>query len=93
LASATFTSKWSHMEHKDRWFEVNASNLGAKYFDKHYGQGAPGYTKNNADFFDINAFRYKNYTKYINPRLGTRHQDKTFPNTKGKIVFWDFIII
>lgn len=42
---------------------------------------------------DINAFRYKNYTKYINPRLGTRHQDKTFPNTKGKIVFWDFIII
>ena len=61
-------------------------------FDKHYGQGAPGYTKNNADFFDVNAFRYKNYTPYINPRFGTNYQDKKFPNTKGKIVFWDFIL-
>lgn len=28
VASAAFTSKWSGMKHKERWFEVNASKLG-----------------------------------------------------------------
>jgi len=96
LASAAFTSDLSGgMKHSQRWFEVDASYLGAKYFDKKYGRGKEGYTPNSPDYFDIKAF--KSYpkkggidTRYINPRLGVDKQDCGFPYS-SKVVFWDFI--
>lgn len=94
IASAAFTSKWSGMEHPDRWFEVDASNKGAKYFDKHYGSGKAGYTKGSENYFDIDSFRGRplNFSPYRNVRTGEREQDKVFPNTKGRVVIWDFIL-
>ena len=92
LASATFSSKMSGVEHKERWFEVNASKLGAKYFDKHYGEGAAGFQKHNENYFDVDKFINGGITPYINPRTGSYWQEKAFPISKPKITFWDFII-
>lgn len=92
ITSAAFTSELSGMEHSDRWFEVDASNKGAKYFDKHYGSGKDGYTKNSEHYFDVETFRNPNkISPYMNKRFGSRYQSSYFPNTKGKIVIWDFI--
>lgn len=92
IASAAFTSGLSGMKHNMRWFEVDASKLGARHFDKYYGRGADGYVEGSKDFFDINIFKNGYITPYINPRTGTTHQDKKFPDYKTKIVFWDFIL-
>lgn len=48
--SAAFTSNASGMEHDERWFEVDASNLGAKHFDRKYGSGNPNYQPNSSEF-------------------------------------------
>ncbi len=93
IASAAFTSYWSGMKHRDRWFEVDASNKGAKYFDKHYGAGKAGYTKNSEHYFDIDTFRNPNkVSPYVNKRFGSRYQSSHFPNTKGRVVIWDFML-
>jgi hypothetical protein len=51
-------SSWtsSSYNHKDRWFERNASKLGGLYFDEHYGTGAPGYVKYSKDYFSLEYF-------------------------------------
>lgn len=90
--SASFTSKWSGMQHSDRWFELDASKLGSKYFDKKYGSGADGYEKDDPNFFDIGSFRTNDYSPYINPRIGRKKQDKYFPEIKTKLVIWDFFL-
>lgn len=55
--------------HLSRWFEVDASRRGAKYFDKRYGRGADDYYVDSPDHFDINS--YANIgarSPYNNPR-------------------------
>lgn len=92
LFSAAFTSKWSGMEHSDRWFEQNASTLGAKHFDKKYGSGADGYKEDDSNYFQMSVFRGDNRkSPYVNPRLGYKGQDKYFPKTDFKLVAWDFV--
>lgn len=88
LMSAWFTSKASKMSHSERWFEVDASALGAKHFDKKYGTGAEGYQKGDSRFFDIDSFRGGTASPYTNPRLGNRTQLSSMK--KSKLVWWDF---
>lgn len=92
LMSAAFTSNASGMEHDERWFEVDASNLGAKHFDRKYGSGNPNYQPNSSEFFNINQFYRGGASDYINPRIGAKYQDHTFEKRKKKLVFWDFIL-
>lgn len=90
LFSAWFTSKWSGMEHNERWFEVNASKLGAKHFDKKYGKGKKGYEEGSSEYFDVCSFFTGKNTAYVNPRTGTKKQDKYFEGKYGRVVPWDF---
>lgn len=90
LFSAWFTSKWSGMEHNERWFEVNASKLGAKHFDKKYGKGKEGYEEGSSEYFDVSSFFTGKNTAYVNPRTGTNKQDKHFVGKYGRVVPWDF---
>lgn len=94
LASASFTSSWSGMEHKERWFEVNASKLGARYFDRRYGSGKDGYEKNNSNYFDIYSFIDTKYhiSPYINPRTLNFVQDHSYKISGSKFVIWDLIL-
>lgn len=88
--SAMATSRWSGMEHKERWFEVEASELGAKHFDKKYGKGAKGYQKDSPNYFNVEQFWGVSKFSYVNPRLGYVYQDKQFRHSGYKFVFWDF---
>ena len=73
-----------------RWFEVNASKLGAEHFDKKYGSGAPGYTERNENFFDKESFWNPAITiPYQNPR--DKEYNKKFPISNPDIIFGDFI--
>lgn len=83
----------SNISHDRRWFEVNASKLGANYFDKHYGSGAPNYTPNNSDFFEKRIFWNGGRTPYINPRLQNFSQLQTQLYTKPTYTIWDFLIL
>jgi RHS repeat-associated protein len=56
--------------HSERWYEVHASRLGAKHFDRHYGRGAVGYKEGDANYFDIKSFSEGTRSKYVNPRTG-----------------------
>lgn len=92
VASAAFTSKWSGMKHKERWFEVNASKLGAKYFDKKYGSGAEGYKEGDENYFDVQSFQNAGISSpYSNPRNGTRNRNSFYPISGTHLVIWDFI--
>lgn len=92
LFSAWFTSDWSGVEHKTRWFEVWASSLGGRYYDKKYGSKADGYIKGDEDYFDIYHFVHEGFTPYINPRRNSAKQDKNFRISNSNIVFWDFLL-
>lgn len=96
LSSAAFTSHWDGVDHNHRWFETNASRLGANYFDKKYGSGKSGYQKGSKDFFDMDSFigqgtsgAYK--SPYENPRTGSNWQDKAFLISSPHISWWDFL--
>ena len=92
LESACYQKYAGGGEHRNRWFEVNASRLGAEHFDKKYGSGAPGYDKDSPNYFDKEAFIKGNKTIYPNP------QNNSFNKYEGghlvshpHISFWDFI--
>lgn len=97
LASASFTSSWSGMEHKERWFEVNASKLGARYFDRRYGSGKANYKKDDPNYFDIGSFirlsdkSSRARSPYINPRTGS-NDNYSFPISGSRLIIWDFIL-
>ena len=91
LLSAAFTSKWAGMKHDFRWFEVDASRCGARYFDKKYGSGASGYKKGSPDYFDRELFDKGYRTPYINPRHNIYDQEPN-PTHGSNVVFWDFIL-
>lgn len=90
MLSSWGLSKVFGTEHSKRWFETNASKLGAKHFDKKYGSGAPGYEKGSLDYFDKNSFSTEEASKYRNPRTGKYNGD-AHPIEKPKILFWDFL--
>ncbi len=90
LASAAFTSGISGVEHKSRWFEVNASKLSANHFDKKYGSGKVGFSTNNPNYFNKMAFALGTETSYKNPRTG-ENSDYSKPISGYDIVIWDFI--
>ena len=81
----------SGIDHKYRWFEVDASRKGAEHFDKKYGGGKKGYVQGNANYFDINSFQTDGYSPYINPRTKSFYQ-KGFPISDPKMSFWDYFL-
>lgn len=86
LSAAQITT--GDMTHSERWFEVDASTLGAKHFDKHYGRGAKGYIRNDENYFDIYSFWNSATTPYTNPRTGDNEQ-KVQVSGKSKFIIWD----
>jgi len=92
LISASKDDGWSGVEHSYRWFEQDASSLGAEYFDRKYGSGAEGYKKESENYFDVNKFYFGGKTRYINPRTGSYVQNKR-PVSGGKNLWWDFAFI
>ena len=88
LLSAAQITTTGDMTHSERWFEVDASTLGAKHFDKHYGRGAKGYIRNDENYFDIYSFWNSATTPYTNPRTGDNEQ-KVQVSGKSKFIIWD----
>lgn len=94
LESAWYQKHAGGGAHRNRWFEVNASRLGAEHFDKKYGSGAAGYDKDSPNYFNKTAFSDGSETIYINPQTGKpNNYPKPHPHPiNGKhISFWDFI--
>lgn len=92
LLSAWVTSKWANVPHSHRWFEVNASKLGANHFDKKYGTGKGDYTVGSVDHFDKNSFINDNsLSPYINPRTFRNNSD-SHRISSPTITIWDFIL-
>ncbi len=80
-------------EHKYKWYEVNASKLGAEYFDKKYGRGADGYVEGDKNYFDIVSFSGKKWqSPYKNPRNGKQNENNSFPITGSHGSCSDYII-
>lgn len=89
FASAAFIDNWSGIDHQYRWFEVNASRLGAKHFHRKYGKG------HGEDYFDIKAFSEENVaSEYKNPRTGGYNSVDYHPiyHSDIKHTIWDYII-
>lgn len=77
--------------HRVRWYEVHASRLGAKHFDRHYGRGAAGYEKDNPNFFDMDSFSEGTLSKYLNPRTGIVN-DSYHPIYHHRQSPWDYLL-
>lgn len=95
VLSAAGIDEKSGKPHKERWFEVDASRRGAKYFDKKYGPNS----LNSDEAFDKKAFFNGGGTLYQNPReLGNANdkgrypQKKVFPYHFSGVIFWDFFL-
>ena len=92
IGSKKATSGVGGSDHGSRWFEVQASRMGAKHFDEKYGSGAAGYIQGSADYFDYESFSNSNYSPYyINPRYGTNYQG-TYPTSGARFSIWDIIV-
>lgn len=55
------------------------ANLVLHFFDKHEGSHKEGYNEWSSEYFHLESFIIQDYTFYINPRLGSRKQDRGFP--------------
>lgn len=83
------TSKWSKVEHGDRWFEVDANKRAAKHFDKKYG---PKNNENKDKYhFDKELFINGGSTEYENLRIGNNVQ-QPHPVSGATFVWWDLIL-
>ncbi|MVX35321.1 hypothetical protein [Myroides sp. LoEW2-1] len=65
-----------------RWFEVQASRLGGKYFDRKYGSG-------RADYFDYDVFSNGGLANYYNERTGSYYNVKRYQTKNPRFNFWD----
>ena len=95
LPSLTSTLNLGGDNHETRWFEVNASYLGARHFDRKYGRGAQGYKPDDPNYFDIDAFSTGNPTLYYNIRNGNNTvegKDTSNPIYNPRHSVWDYII-
>ena len=82
------------VDHDRRWFEVNASKLGSRYFDKRYGSGAPGYKKGDSNYFDLDSFKdERKKSPYENPRFNIVNTQKPYPISGEIYTIWDFLIL
>ena len=82
------------VDHDRRWFEVSASKLGSRYFDKRYGSGAPGYKKGDSNYFDLDSFMdERKKSPYKNPRFNIVNTQKTYPISGEIYTIWDFLIL
>ena len=80
-------------DHSTRWFEVQASKMGAEHFDSLYGSGAKGYKKESPDFFDKESFVKGGRSPYVNPRLGSTYQGrKGNPIDGARFTGWDIAV-
>lgn len=59
--------------HHTRWYEANASKLGANYFDSEFGKGAKGYHTGSPDHFDKTSFVTGSPSPYFNPRMSQKY--------------------
>ena len=75
VAKTSIISAAFDQNHESRWFEVQASAMGAKYFDKRYGSGASDYFIGSPDHFDMQTFSTGGNTRYLNPRTGSFDQN------------------
>lgn len=78
------------IDHRNRWFEADASYKGSAYFDKYYGSGKEGYVAGSPDFFDRYSFAFEDHSPYKNPRTG-RHIQNPHP-ISGKFHWTDIPI-
>ena len=78
------------INHRNRWFEADASYKGAEYFDKYYGSGKEGYVAGSPDYFDKYSFSNTAPSPYINPRTNSRSQ--TPHPLSGKFHWTDILI-
>jgi hypothetical protein len=80
-------------DHRTRWFEVQASRMGAEYFDKRYGSGADGYVQGSANYFDINSFSNGRTidSPYLNPRTNRLRQGD-HPISGARFSWWDVFV-
>ena len=58
------------VKHDKRWFEVDASRRGMKYFDTEYGLWKRRSGQSKDQFFDKESFSEGSPSTYINPRIG-----------------------
>ncbi len=78
-------------DHSTRWFEVQASRMGANHFDKKYGSGKEGYMKGSPDYFDKNHFMTGGITAYLNTRTNSRYQ-YPHPTSGARFSIWDVLV-
>ena len=78
-------------DHGSRWFEVQASRMGGKYFDERYGSGASGYVQGSRDYFDYDAFGRGGLTAYTNERRNSRDQGRGHQTSGARFSVWDII--
>jgi hypothetical protein len=86
--SSDFTQGLGGDDHKTRWFEVHASRLGGKYFDRKYGSGKSNYFEGSPNHFDYNAFKNGGRTEYLNLRTQSRFQSAN-PTNGARFNFLD----
>ena len=58
------------VDHDDRWFEVDASRRGMRYFNAEYGLWKRRPDQSKDQFFDKESFSEGSPSAYINPRTG-----------------------
>lgn len=92
LFSAALMQHLTGIDHENRWFEVDASYLGARHFNRKYGGGAEGYIKGDENFFNQESFINGSSSKYLNPRTGKTNENAN-PISNATISFWDFSIL
>ncbi len=75
IAIPSLISAWLFPKnHENMWYEKNASMLGARHFNRKYGQGCSDYIQGDERFFDINSFiHYNKKSPYTNPRTGNHN--------------------
>ena len=78
-------------DHGSRWFEVQASRMGAKHFDDKYGSGADGYIKGSDNYFDYRSFSETGNSPYLNPRTNSNTQ-RVYQTSGARFSIWDVII-
>lgn len=89
LLSAWFTSDLVGMKHDYRWFEINASKLAARYFNREYGPNSSHTGEEGFVPFNVSAFSNGGNPGYINPRDNNSYQFST-PTHGSRVVAWDF---
>ncbi|MBR6121675.1 MAG: hypothetical protein IKQ05_04715, partial [Prevotella sp.] len=99
--TSAFAARLGYGNHTSRWFEIDASNKGARYFDRHYGKGSARYQNavasgqqiDQEEFFERNAFETDKSSSYINPRDG-KLNSRAFPTSLslGSFQLWDFVV-